>query len=160
MVGKRFWVFENPSSCLAEIHQVRGILAVMDRERRIETDLFGIVAQQPRADPVKRAGPCQRVGHDTGVVAHHLAGDPLDAARHLARRPARECHHQHAARIGAVDDQMGYAMRQRVGFSGTRAGDDQQRRPWRAIIIQHAVLDGEPLLNVEGVEIGRSGLHE
>ena len=27
-------------------------------------DLLGIVAQQPRTDAVKGAGPCQRIGHD------------------------------------------------------------------------------------------------
>ncbi len=143
-----------------EIHQIRRIFAVVDRERRMEANLLGIVAQQSCADPVKGAGPGQRVGHDTGVVAHHLACNPLDAAGHLARRPARECHHQDAARIGAVDDQMGHPMRQRVGFAGTRAGNDQQGRPWRAIVFQHAVFNGKPLLNIEGVEIGRSHGHD
>ena len=59
--------------------------------------------------------------------AEHLARDALDPARHLGRRAAREGHQQDAARIGAVDDQMRDAVRQRVGLAGAGAGDDQQR---------------------------------
>ena len=66
-----------------QIHQIGGILAIMDRERRIESNLAGIVAQEPRSDPVERPGPGECVRHDAGAVPHHLAGDPLDAPRHL-----------------------------------------------------------------------------
>ena len=62
-----------------------------------------------------------------GVAAEHLAGDALDAPRHLRRGAAREGHQQDAARIGAVDDQMRDAVRQRVGLARAGAGDDQQR---------------------------------
>ena len=140
-----------------QIHQISGILAVMDREGGVQTNLIGIVAQKSGSDAVKGTGPGQRLGHDAGVVAHDLARNPLDAACHLACGAARECHHQNAARVGAVDDQMGDPMCQRIGLSGSRAGNDQQRRSWRAIIAQHAVLDRLPLLNVEGVEIARGG---
>jgi hypothetical protein len=40
-----------------EIHQVRGILAIVDRESGIEADLVGIFTQQSSADTVERAGP-------------------------------------------------------------------------------------------------------
>ena len=40
-----------------QVHQVGGILAIMNREVGIEPDLVGIVAQQPRADAVEGAGP-------------------------------------------------------------------------------------------------------
>ena len=42
-----------------QVHQVGGILAVVDRELGIEADLVGVVAQQPRADAVEGAGPGQ-----------------------------------------------------------------------------------------------------
>ena len=71
-----------------QIHQIGGILAIMDRERRIEPDLLGIVAQEPRANPMERPRPGERVRHDAGAIAHHLAGDPLDTARHLGRGTA------------------------------------------------------------------------
>ena len=141
-----------------QVHQVGGILAVVDRERGIEADLLGIVAQQPRADAMEGAGPGQRIGHDAGIVAHHLAGDPLDALRHLGGGAAREGHQQDAARIGAVDDQVGDPMRQRVGLAGSRAGYHQQRRAGARS--RGAVLDGAPLFWVEAVEIGGCRLHE
>ena len=113
-----------------QVHQVGGILAVMDREGGIEADLLGIFAQQPRADAVERARPRSARRPSTArAVAQHLARDALDAPRHFGRGAAREGHQQDAARIGAVDDQMRDAVRQRVGLARARAGDDQQRRP-------------------------------
>ena len=110
-----------------EVHQVGAVLAVMDGEGGIEPDLLGIVAQQPRADAVKGAGPGQRIGHDAGIGAEHLRADALDAAGHFGCRPARKGHQQDAARIGAVDDQMADAMRKRIGLARAGAGNDQQR---------------------------------
>ena len=66
-----------------QVHQIGRILAIMDRERRIEPNLAGVVTQEPRADPVERPGPGQCIGHDTGAIPHYLANDPLDAPRHL-----------------------------------------------------------------------------
>ena len=73
-----------------------------------------------------------------------------------ARGAARECHHQNSPGIGAVHDQMGHPVRQRIGFAGSRACDDEQRRSWRTVILEHAMLNRLPLLNIESVEIGRS----
>ena len=42
-----------------EVHQVGAVFAVVDSECRIEPNLQGIVAQQPRADAVECAGPGQ-----------------------------------------------------------------------------------------------------
>lgn len=75
-----------------EIHQVGRILAVMDGEGRIEADLQRIVAQQPRTDAVKGAGPGQRIGDDRGVTAEHLAGDALDALGHFGGGAPRKGH--------------------------------------------------------------------
>ena len=76
-----------------QIHQVGGILAVVDGEGGIDADPLGIFAQQPRADAVEGTGPGERVAHDRGIVfAQHLAGDALDPAGHLGRRAARERH--------------------------------------------------------------------
>ena len=73
-------------------------------------------------------------------------------SRHLGCRAARERHQQDAARIGAADDQMGDAVRQRVGLAGPGAGDDQERSADMAIG-RDAVLDGSPLLRIERFEI-------
>ena len=107
--------------------------------------------------PWKVPDQAKRVGHDAGVVAHHLAGDPLDPLRHLGGGAARERHQQDAARIGAVDDQMGDAMGQRVGLAGSGAGDHQQRR--ERARPRCAVLDGAPLFRIEAVEVGGCRLH-
>ena len=45
--------------------------------------------------------------------------------RHLASGAAGKCHQQDASRVGAVDDQMGDAMGQRVGLAGAGTGNDQ-----------------------------------
>ena len=99
------------------VHQVRRVLAVVDRECRIQPDLLGDVAQQPRAHPVGGPGPGHGVGQHRGLVAHHPPADALDPAGHLASGAAREGLQQDALGIGAVDDQMGDAMRQSVGFT-------------------------------------------
>ena len=151
-MGKRLSVLEKPILVPDQVHQVGGVLAVVDRERRIEADLLGIFAQQAGADAVKGAGPAQRVGHHAGIVAHHLAGDALDPSRHLGRGAARKRHQQDPPGVGAVDDQMGHPMREGVGLARPRAGDDQQRRGRQSS--RGAVLDGAALLGIERVEVG------
>ena len=88
----------------------------------------------------------------------HLRGDALDAAGHLAGGAAREGHQQDAARIGAVDDQMGDAVGQRVGLARAGAGDDQQRAAG-AVPVTDAVLDGAALLGIEAMEVVDLGEH-
>ena len=131
-----------------QVHQVRRILAVMDRESRIEADLFGDVAQQPGAYAMERPGPCHGVGQHAGLVAHHPPADPLDPADHLACGPARERHQQDAPRIGAIDDQVGDPVRQGVGLARPGAGDDQQGRGRFGPPILDAMLNRLPLLRV------------
>ena len=131
-----------------QIHQVGGILAIMDGEVGIEPDLVGVVAQQPRADAVEGAGPGQRIGHDVGALPHDASRDPLHPPRHLGGGAARERHQQNPPRIGAVDDQVRNAMRQGVGLARTGAGDDEERRPRRAVLLPDAMLDGPPLFGL------------
>jgi hypothetical protein len=125
-----------------QVHQVGRILAIVDGEVGMEPDLLGIVAQQPRADAVEGARPGQRVGHDVGALTHHLSRDPLHPPRHLGCGPARECHQQNPARIGAIDDQVGDAMRQGVGLARSGTRDDEERCPGRAVLCLDAMLDG------------------
>ena len=108
-----------------QVHQVGGILAIVDREGGLETDLVGIFAQQPRADAVEGAGPGQRVGHHAGIVAEDLAGDPFDPFCHFGSGAPGKRHQQDTSRVGPVDDQMGHAMGQRVGLAGACAGNHQ-----------------------------------
>ena len=117
-------------------------------------DLVGILAQQPGADAMEGAGPGQRIGHDVGTLPHDPACDAFDPARHLGGGPARERHQQNPSGIGAVDDQVGNPVRQRVGLARSGTRDHEKRYPGRAVILPHAVLDGSPLLRIERLEIG------
>ena len=133
-----------------QIHEIGAVRPVMYGERRVETDLESIVAQQPRADPVERAGPGQRISDDRRIPPQHLGRDPFDPLRHLASSAAREGHQENAARIGTLHDQMRDPMRQRVRLARTGSGDDQE---WPGDLAR-AMLDGQPLLRIEFGEIG------
>ena len=130
-----------------QIHQVRGILPVMDGKGGVEPDLHGVVAQQFRADGVKRPGPGHALGQDAGLVAQCLGADALGPPRHLGRGPAREGHKQDTARVGAVDDQMGDTMGERVGLARAGTGNDQQRPSFNTR--PHAMLGRAALLGIE-----------
>ena len=132
-----------------DVEKIGGILAVVDGELRIEPDGGRIVAQQPRADAVERAGPVEGAGERAGRGAQHLAGDAPDAPRHLGGGAARERHQEDAARVGAADDEMRHAMRQRAGLARAGAGNDQKR--------PGAMRDGAALRFVEAVEISGHG---
>ena len=111
-----------------EVHQVGRVLAIEDREGRVEADAVGVLAQQPRADAVEGPGPRQhRVRHARPLLAQHRPTMRFDAPGHLRRGAAGEGQQQDAARIGALDHEVGDAVRQRVGLARAGAGDDQQR---------------------------------
>ena len=52
---------------------------------------------------------------------------------------------QDAPGIGAVDDQMGDPVGQRVGLAGTCARDDQQRQARTAALSPNPMFDGTAL---------------
>ena len=82
------------------VHEVGGILAIMDGELRIEPEARRIFAQEPRADGVKRS----RIGRRRrgGRLRRETAGkQPFDPAAKLRRRPARKGGEHDALRIGA-----------------------------------------------------------
>ena len=66
-----------------EVYEVRGILAIMNGELRIEPELDGIFAQQPGADSMERPGPGKRVGQNSSLIAENLGTDAFDALAHL-----------------------------------------------------------------------------
>ena len=109
-----------------QVHQVGGVLAVVDGEGRSRPMSLGVFAQQPRADAVEGAGPGERVG--VAPLLPSTLRVMRSTRRAISRGAPRERHQQDAARIGAVDDEMRDAMRERVGLARARAGDDQQRR--------------------------------
>ena len=80
--------------------------------------------------------------------------DALGAPLHLGGGAAREGQQQDAAGIGAVDDQMGDAVRQRVGLARAGAGNHQQRPGDVGADAGNAVLDRAALLGIEGLQVG------
>jgi hypothetical protein len=140
-----------------QVHEVRGIFAVVNREGGIETDLLGILAQQARADAVVGARPGQRIRHDPGIVAQDLARDAFDPLCHRGRRAPRKRHQQNPAGVRTLNDQVGDAMGEGVGLAGTRSRDDEQRR--RRQSSRGPVLDRTPLLGIESFEVGGCRLH-
>ena len=121
----------QPAFMAQEIDQVGGIAAIQHAEIRRDAERRRMFAQQPVCDGMKCAGPWQP--HRGGQAVHcalaqRLADDPFRAARHLHRRPARECEEQDPRRIDALDHELGDAMRQGVGLAGASARDHEQRR--------------------------------
>ena len=131
-----------------QIHQIGAVLAIVDREGAIEPDALGIFAQQPGADRVEGAGEADGIRHGAGALAHDIARNARDPPLHLGRGPARERQQHHAARIGAVDDEMRDPVRQRVGLARPRPGDDQERS--RLGEARGAMLHGAKLRCIEG----------
>jgi len=140
-----------------DVEEIGRVLAVVNGELLVEPKSRRIFAQQARADAVERTGPVEGLRDGAARGAHDLRRDALDAPGHLAGGAAREGHQQDAARIGAVDDEVGDAMGEGVGLARARAGDDQQRTADGAVA--DAVLNGTALLGVQTLEVIDLGEH-
>ena len=130
-----------------QIHQVGGILTIVDGEIAVKSDLCGIFAQQPGADRMECAGPGEP---SVGAGAF----DPINCAqmrstRRVISAAARREKVISMMRRGSapLHDQMRDAVRQRIGLAGARPGNDQKRaaRGRR----RATVLDGVALLRIE-----------
>ena len=145
----------QPELVAHQVHQVGGVLAVVDAEAGIEPDAAGVVAQQARADGVEGARPRQLRARQAGAVGGGLREDAAHAPAHLVRRAAREGQQQDAPGVGAGGDQAGHAVRERAGLARAGAGDHQQRPGVDAALGADAVLDRGALGGVErGERIG------
>ena len=151
LVGKAALGLRQAELVPDEVHQVGGILAVVDGEGRIEADLPGIVAQQPRADAVEGARP-RSARRPAAAPCRPSTSPTIRSTRRAISAAARREKVISRMRRGSapLDDQVRDAMRQRVGLARAGAGDDQQRPGDRAA----AMLDGRALLVVQPVEIG------
>ncbi len=117
------------------------VVDVQNREIRLQADHFGVAAQDFHANRMERAHPRHALDH----LADHLA----DAVLHLARRLVGEGDGQDLARMRAAEiEDVGDARGQNAGFSGSRAGQHQDR-PVQGL---HCF----PLLGIEVAEIGRA----
>ncbi len=115
-----------------DVHEIGGIAPVEHRERRIEPEPRRIFADEPVADRMEGAGPGQaqifgHAGRGARFRRQRFGHDPLRAARHLERGPARKGEQQHALGRHAREQQACHAMGERAGLARAGAGDDQQR---------------------------------
>jgi hypothetical protein len=106
-----------------EVHQVGRILAVMDRERGIDPDVARVVTQKPSPNRMECAGPGDRSKGGRLFQGHGGGHNSLDAPGHLGRGSPGEGEEQDTARVRSVNDKVRYPVRQRVGLTGTGAGD-------------------------------------
>src|SRR4029079_1682904 len=123
----------------------------MDGEVGIEPDLLSVVAQQPCANGVESASPGQRISHDVGPLPDDAPCNPFHPSRHFYGGTAREGHEQNPSRVGAIDEEMGDAMCQGAGLARTCARDDEEGRPWGAVVLPDPMLDRTPLFRIKGV---------
>ncbi len=139
----------QPELVAHQVHQVGGVLAVVDAEAGVEPDAAGVVAQQARADGVEGARPLQLGARQAGTVGGGLREDATHAPAHLVRGTAREGEQQDASGVGAGGDQARHAVRERAGLARAGAGDHQQRPGVDAAIGADAVPDRGALGGVE-----------
>ena len=102
---------------------------------------------------MERTCPSQRIGHGRGAVADDLPRDALNAPGHFGGGATRKGHQQYSTGIGTVDDQMSDPVSQRVGLSGTRAGDDEERRTRCGVFLTYTMLNSSSLFAVEAFKI-------
>jgi len=88
------------------------------------------------------------------AAAGRASDDALGPPGHLGGSPARKRHQQNPARIGAVDDQVGDAVRQSTRLAAAGAGNDEKRPRREAIRLAVPVLDSLSLFRVQLIEIG------
>ena len=100
------------------VDQILLVFAIHDGESARISESAAVAAQHPVADGMKRPAPeSARVDRE----------EICDAIEHLARGFVGEGEEQDVARIDAVLEQVGDAIRQGARLAGAGAGDDQQR---------------------------------
>ena len=110
-----------------QIDEIGGIAAIQHGEAGWQADLLRIVTQKAASHSVEGAGPAEALGQP-GLARRHLAADPLDPADHLLGGAPAEGQEKRAPRIGACQQQMRHAMRERHRLARAGPGHDQQRR--------------------------------
>jgi len=131
-----------------EVHEIGGVIAIMDGEGRVKPDLDGMFEQEARTNAMKGAGPGESIPGTTGIGAEDARQNPFDSAGHLAGTPTRKGEEEDTPGIGAIDDEMGDPMGQGIGFARAGARNHQQRR---GAVSPDAMLHRAALLGVQGL---------
>ena len=103
MRGKRFSAFEQPEVVAHHVHQVGGVAAVEHAERRVQAEPLRVLADQPVADRMERAGPRQRAAFrgTRGQRARASASATTRCARRVISSAARRVKVSSRMRSGA-----------------------------------------------------------
>ena len=125
----------------------------MNGEGRVKAHRAGIHAQESGADGVKCARPGDRISPARACFANRVGDNALRAALHVRGRPPRERQKQDAAGIGAVHDEVGDPMRQRIGLARSGTGNNEKRPGNVGSGCGDAMLDGAALFGVQSREI-------
>src|SRR5262249_23202958 len=110
-----------------QIHQLSRILAIMNGEVTVKSDLVRIFAQQSAADRMECPRPGQGINHQSRLFRQDLRGDPLNPADHLLRRSPGKGEEHDATRINAPNNEMGHTVGERLCLSRTCPCIDEQR---------------------------------
>jgi len=103
--------------------------------------------------PIPWNVPAQVNGQGPRAVDDDPPRDALNAPGHFGGGATRKGHQQYSTGIGTVDDEMRDPVSQGVGLSGTRAGDDEERRTRCSVFLTHTMLDSSSLFAVEAFKI-------
>ena len=137
-----------------QVHQVRGVAAIEDRESRIQADALRVQPQQLRADRVEGSRPLDRSRGNARAPGERASAQALDPPRHLQRHAPREREQQDAPGMRAVQDQVGDAVRKGLGLARAGARDHEQRRRRRRARNAEGRRGG--LRRVQPVQVRRS----
>ncbi len=112
-----------------QIHEIGRVFAIVDRESGAQADLGCAFAQQARADAVKTYPPSRdprRASPASAPSARHA----MRSTRRRISAAARRENVSSRIRRGSTPfaSRWVYAMGEGVGFTGTGARDDQERR--------------------------------
>src|SRR5262249_52958459 len=119
--------FRETEIVTEEIHQISRILAIMNGEVTVKSDLVRIFAQQSAADRMECPRPGQGINHQSRLFRRDLRGDRRNWAHHFLRRSAGKGEEHDATRINAPNNEMGHAVGERFCLSRTRPCIDEQR---------------------------------
>ncbi len=135
------------------VHEVGSIIAVVNGEGPIDSDLGRLLTQDARSYPVKGSRPGEAANDGLCAVSDDATRDPFNTTNHFGSCTPRKSHQQDTLRISAVDDEVRDTMGKGVGLARTSASDDEEGRRLGGHSRRDAMLDRMPLSLVEAIEI-------
>src|ERR1700730_2935322 len=108
-----------------------------------------ILSQNASTNGVERASP----GQVDVTSATRCCGNGFDPARHFYGGPPCKRQQQNALRIDPIDDQVGNAMGESLGFTCPGSSNHKQRRTIKCRSAFYTMLDCAPLVLIQTLQI-------